>query len=51
MTTPEEGAAGSVEPYPDDPASLAEQMSAATTSLRAKLASTVPDESPPADGP
>jgi hypothetical protein len=50
MTTPEDVGAMPVEPYPDDPAALAEQMTAATTSLRARLASTMPDASPPADG-
>ncbi|MDT7544644.1 MAG: hypothetical protein QOE99_754 [Actinomycetota bacterium] len=50
MTTPENGAAMPVEPYPDDPAALAEQMTAATTSLRAQLASTMPGTPPQADG-
>ena len=50
MTAPEDNAAMPVEPYPDDPAALAEQMTAATRSLRAQLASTIPDASAPADG-
>jgi hypothetical protein len=41
MTTADDGTATAVDPYPADPAALAEQMAAATAALRAGLSAPV----------